>query len=250
MTHSRSDSAFPQKAAVIAGVGPGLGFSISLAFAEAGWTPVLVARNTDRLDVLVGRLKAREFHALSYSADLRNESEVRTLFNWVEENVGPTEVTVFNAGAQYRASIDGTGADMFEKVWRLSCYAGFLVGREAAKSMLPRGAGTIIFTGATASLRGAAEFSAFAAAKMGLRGLAQSMARELGPRGIHIASVIVDGLIDTPAIREKFSHQIGTMAPDALLSPYAVAQTYVAIHRQERSAWTHELDLRPYCEKF
>jgi NAD(P)-dependent dehydrogenase (short-subunit alcohol dehydrogenase family) len=175
---------------------------------------------------------------------------VAKLFDDVEAEIGPIEVAVFNTGANYRASILDTPADMFDKVWRLGCYAGFLVGREAARHMVPRGRGTILFTGATASVRGSAQFAAFASAKGGLRQVAQSMARELGPKGIHVASVIIDGMIDSQRVRERFPERVAQLPEDGMLKPADIAELYFEIHRQPRSAWTFEADLRPYAEKF
>jgi NAD(P)-dependent dehydrogenase (short-subunit alcohol dehydrogenase family) len=140
--------------------------------------------------------------------------------------------------------------DVFEKVWRLACFGAFVFGREAARHMVPHSAGTILFTGATASLRGGAQFAAFAAAKFGARAIAQSMARELGPKGIQVASVMIDGGIDMPAIRRRYEAAGKTVAPDLLLNPAAIAETYYQIHKQHRSAWTMETEVRPYCEPF
>jgi NAD(P)-dependent dehydrogenase (short-subunit alcohol dehydrogenase family) len=160
------------------------------------------------------------------------------------------EVAVFNAGANFRASILDTPADMFEKVWRLGCYAGFLFGREAARRMAPRGKGTILFTGATASMRGSAQFAAFAAAKGGLRQLAQSMARELGPKNIHVAHVVIDGVIDNRRSRSRLAEHVKSLPDDGLLATDAIAELFWQIHAQPRSAWTFEADLRPWVEKF
>jgi len=159
-------------------------------------------------------------------------------------------VAVFNTGSNFRASILDTPADMFEKVWRLGCYAGFLVGREAARHMVPRGQGTILFTGATASLRGSSQFAAFAAATGGVRQVAQSMARELGPQGIHVASVIVDGMIDSQRERERFPERVAQLPEDGMLKPADIAEVYWQLAHQPRSAWTFEIDLRPWAEKF
>jgi NAD(P)-dependent dehydrogenase (short-subunit alcohol dehydrogenase family) len=139
---------------------------------------------------------------------------------------------------------------MFEKVWRLGCYAGFLFGREAARRMAPRGKGTILFTGATASVRGGAQFAAFAAAKNGLRAVAQSMARELGPKNIHVAHVVIDGMIDSAATRARFPERVKDLGPDAMLATDAIAELYHQLHAQPRAAWTFEADLRPWAEKF
>lgn len=236
--------------ALVAGVGDGLGGAVARRFAQAGHPTVLVARNAGRLARIAAAIEAAGGRGIAYAADLRDEAAVARLFDDVEAEIGPIEVAVFNTGANYRASILDTPAEMFEKVWRLGCYAGFLVGREAARHMVPRGRGTILFTGATASLRGAAHFAAFAAAKGGVRQVAQSMARELGPRGIHVASVIVDGMIDSARVRERFPERIAELPEDGMLKPDDIAEIYFAIHRQPRSAWTFEADVRPYAERF
>jgi NAD(P)-dependent dehydrogenase (short-subunit alcohol dehydrogenase family) len=206
---------------LVGGAGEGLGAALGRRFAAGGLEVVLSSRSRND----------------EGKADLRNEEEVVALFDRVEKR-GPLEVAIFNAGANFRASILDTPAEMFEKVWRLGCYAGFLFGREAAKRMLARGRGTILFTGATASLRGSAHFAAFAAAKGGLRQVAQSMARELGPKNIHVAHVVIDGVIARKQPEE------GMLATDA------IAELYWQIHAQPRSAWTFEADLRPSAEKF
>ena len=172
------------------------------------------------------------------------------LFEKIETEIGPIEVAVFNIGANVNFGIVETTAQVYRKVWEMAAFAGFLTGREAAKRMVPRGSGTIIFTGATASLRGGAGFSAFAGAKHALRALAQSMARELGPKNIHVAHVVIDGAIDTNFIRGLMPDVDQKRADDAILSPDAIAENYVMLHRQKRSAWTHELDLRPWMEKW
>ncbi len=236
--------------ALVAGVGEGLGGAIARRFARGGHPTVLVARNADRLARIAAGIEAAGGRGIAYVADLREESAVAKLFDDVEAEIGPIDVAVFNTGANYRASILDTPADMFEKVWRLGCFAGFLVGREAARHMVPRGQGTIIFTGATASLRGTAQFAAFAAAKGGVRQVAQAMARELGPQGIHIASVIIDGMIDSPRVRERFAERITQLPPDGMLKPDDIAETYWQLHRQPRDAWTFEVDLRPWAERF
>ena len=236
--------------ALVAGVGEGLGGAIARRFARGGHPTVLVARSADRLARIAGGIEAAGGRGIAYVADLREESAVAKLFDDVEAEIGPIDVAVFNTGANYRASILDTPADMFEKVWRLGCYAGFLVGREAARHMVPRGQGSIIFTGATASLRGAAQFAAFAAAKGGVRQVAQAMARELGPQGIHVASVIIDGMIDSPRVRERFPERAAQLPPDGMLKPDDIAETYWQLHRQPRDAWTFEVDLRPWAEPF
>jgi NAD(P)-dependent dehydrogenase (short-subunit alcohol dehydrogenase family) len=236
--------------ALVAGVGEGLGGAVARRFARGGHPTVLVARTGDRLGRIAREIEAAGGRGIAYVADLREESAVTKLFDDVEAEIGPVDVAVFNTGANFRASILDTPSDMFEKVWRLGCYAGFLVGREAARHMVPRGRGTILFTGATASLRGAAQFAAFAAAKGGVRQVAQSMARELGPKGIHVASVIIDGMIDSQRVRERFPERVAQLPADGMLKPDDIAETYWQLHQQPRDTWTFEVDLRPWAEKF
>jgi NAD(P)-dependent dehydrogenase (short-subunit alcohol dehydrogenase family) len=236
--------------ALIAGAGEGLGAAIARRFAQSGFLTVLVARSLERLEHIASDIEKHGGRGIAYCADLSEEQAVSKLFDDVEAQIGPVSVAVFNAGASYRASILDTPAESFEQIWRLGCYAGFLVGREAARHMVPRGRGTIIFTGATASLRGAAQFAAFAAAKGALRQVAQSMARELGPRGIHVASVIIDGIIDTPRARERFPERVTQVGDHGLLKPDEIAEAYFQLHSQPRSAWSAEIDLRPAVERF
>ena len=217
--------------ALVGGAGEGLGAALGRRFAAGGYEAVLSSRTSGE------------------RADLRNEDEVIALFDRLEARA-PVEVAIFNAGANFRASILDTPAEMFEKVWRLGCYAGFLFGREAARRMAPRGKGTIVFTGATASVRGAAQFAAFAAAKGGLRQVAQSMARELGARNIHVAHVVIDGMIDNRRTRERMAERVKELPADGMLATDAIAELYWQLHAQPRSAWTFEADLRPWAEKF
>jgi len=238
------------KIALIAGVGEGLGGAIARRFARGGFATALVARSAERLTRIAEEIESGGGRGVAYVADLREETAVTKLFEDVEKELGPISVAVFNAGAFYRASILDTPADMFEKVWRLSCYAGFLVGREAARHMTPRGHGSVIFSGATASLRGGSHFAAFAAAKGALRQMAQSMARELGPKGIHVASVIIDGAIDNAVTRERLAERMAQLPAGGALKPEHIAETYWQLHHQPRDAWSLELDLRPAVEKF
>ena len=236
---------------LVAGVGGGLGFGICQRFAAAGYDVAMVSRKQERLEPLAERINEEGGgRAHVCPADIRDEDTVEELFDRVEAEHGPIAAAVFNTGAQYRKAFLEITPDLFEKVWRLGCYAGFLVGRAAARRMLPRGAGSILFTGATASIRGSAEFAAFAASKSGLRAMAQSMARELGPQGIHVAHVVVDGLIDSPVIRERFAEVIASLPEDGALSPEAIGQAYVDLHHQHRSAWSFEIDVRPWSENF
>ena len=236
--------------AVIAGAGEGLGFGIARRFAAAGHTVALVARKADRLGRMAAEIEATGGRTVAVPADIRREDEVSRLFEHIEAAHGPIEVAVYNPGAQFRAPLLDTPAEMFEKVWRLSCYGGFLFGRDAARVMLSRGRGTILFMGAAASLRGGAEFAAFASAKSGPRMIAQSMAREFGVQGLHVAHVVVDGMIDTAAVRARFPEAVADVPEEGLLAPDAIGEVYVQIHRQARSAWTFEVDMRPWSERF
>jgi NAD(P)-dependent dehydrogenase (short-subunit alcohol dehydrogenase family) len=240
----------PTGAAIIGGVGEGLGFALSTRFARAGYPVVMLARTQEKLDRFADKIRGEGGVATGLFTDVRDEKQVVAAFEQATRLHGPIVVAIFNAGANHRQPLLEITGDMFEKVWRLACFGGFVFGREAARHMVPRGAGTILFTGATASLRGGAQFAAFAAAKSGVRAIAQSMARELGPKGIHVASVIIDGGIDMPAIHRRYEAAGRTAQPDRLLNPDAIAEAYFQIHSQHRSAWTLEADLRPYSETF
>jgi NAD(P)-dependent dehydrogenase (short-subunit alcohol dehydrogenase family) len=235
---------------LIVGVGDGLGSAIARAFAADGFTVCMTrrARHLEQLEALAEEIRGAGGAAHAYGVDAREEEEVVELFARVEREVGPLEVVVFNIGASVRFGIRETTARVFTKVWEMACFAGFLAGREAAKAMVPRGQGTILFTGATASVRGRDGFSAFAAAKHGLRAVAQSMARELGPEGIHVAHVVIDGAVDGVFIRENRDDVDALLERDEVLKPADIAANYVMLHHQPKSAWTHELDLRPWRE--
>ena len=239
----------PRPLALVAGVGDGLGKAVARRFARAGHRVVLVARNEERLQRIAGEISAGGGDAVVRPADLRIDDQIQALFDDAAA-LGRLDVAVFNAGAQHRQPFLEIEPVMFEKVWRLGCRAGFAVGQAAAKQMVEHGRGTILFTGATASMRGGAEFTAFAAAKAGLRSIAQSMARSLGPRGIHVCHVIVDGVIDMPAVHERFPDLIANLPEGGMLDTDAIAQTCYALHCQDRSAWTQEIDVRPWCEQF
>ena len=240
------------KAALIVGAGDATGGAIARAFAREGYTACVNrrARNVAQLDALVQSIRDEGYSAHAYPADARIEDEVQTMVDAIERDVGPIEVAVFNIGANVNFSVLETTAQVYRKVWEMAAFAGFLMGREVAKRMVERQSGTIIFTGATASLRGGRGFSAFSGAKGALRMLAQSMARELGPQNIHVAHVIIDGGIDTDFIRSIHPDFDSAKAADKVLLPDAIAQQYVALHKQHRSAWTHEMDLRPWAETF
>jgi NAD(P)-dependent dehydrogenase (short-subunit alcohol dehydrogenase family) len=239
-------------ACVIIGAGDDTGAAIARAFAREGMTACVVRRqrHADALEKLAQSIRDEGLKSVSLPTDARDEEAMIALFEKIETEIGPIEVAVFNIGANVNFGIVETTAQVYRKVWEMAAFAGFLTGREAAKRMVPRGSGTIIFTGATASLRGGAGFSAFAGAKHALRALAQSMARELGPKNIHVAHVVIDGAIDTNFIRGLMPDVDQKRADDAILSPDAIAENYVMLHRQTRTAWTHELDLRPWKEKW
>jgi NAD(P)-dependent dehydrogenase (short-subunit alcohol dehydrogenase family) len=197
---------------------------------------------------LIEQIREKGGRAVAFGLDARREDQMVSFFNQVEAEIGPVEVVVFNVGGNVRSPILETTAQKYFKVWEMCAMAGFLAGREAARVMLPRGRGTLLFTGATASLRGGVGFAAFAGGKAALRALAQSMARELGPKGLHVAHVIIDGLIDTAFAREHFAQRIAAVGPEGILNPEHIAEAYWWLHQQPRDAWTFELDLRPSVE--
>ncbi|WP_295539505.1 SDR family oxidoreductase [uncultured Pseudacidovorax sp.] len=246
----------PQPAALIVGAGDATGGAIARAFAREGYAACVTRRSADKLAPLVAQIQADGGTAHAFGSDARKEEEVVALVAQIEATIGPIEVMVFNIGANVPESILSETARKYFKVWEMACFSGFLNGREVAKRMvarpLPAGGqrGTILFTGATASLRGGVNFAAFSGAKMALRALAQSMARELGPQGVHVAHTIIDGAIDTEFIRSNFPERYARKADDGILNPEHIAQAYVMLHRQPRDAWTHELDLRPWIENF
>jgi len=240
----------PTKAALIVGAGDATGGAIARRFAREGFAACVTRRQLDKLQPLLERIRADGGSAHGFGSDARDEAQVAELVARIERDIAPIEVAVFNIGANVRFEVTETTERVYRKVWEMGALAGFLVGREVARVMAPRGRGTIVFTGATASLRGGAGFAAFAGAKHALRALAQSMARELGPQGIHVAHVVIDGAIDTAFIRQNFPERYALKDRDGILDPDAIAENYWLLHRQHRSAWTHELDLRPWLEKF
>ena len=239
-----------EKAVLVVGAGDAIGSAIMRAFAAKGYIVCGARRNGEKLDPLVQELRTLGKKAHCFSADARKEDDVTGLFAHIEKEIAPLDAVIFNVGANVPMKIIETDARKFMKIWEMACFAGFLTGREAAKAMLPRGRGSIIFTGATASVRGSSGYAAFASAKHGLRALAQSMARELGPENIHVAHVVIDAAVDTAWIREMIPDFDQKKAEDAVVDPDALAGNYVWLHEQDRSAWTHELDLRPWKEKW
>ena len=234
--------------ALVIGAGDATGGAIARRFAAAGLTACVVRRHGDKLEPLVRQIRDLGGRAVPFGADARKEDVMVDLVARIEADHGPIQVAVHNIGANVRFEIADTTARVYFKVWEMACFSGFLMGREVARAMAPRGQGTILFTGATASVRGGAGYAAFAGAKHGLRALAQSMARELGPRGIHVAHVVIDGAIDTAWIAENFPERHQLKDRDGILDPDEIAENYWLLHRQPRSAWSHELDLRPWLE--
>ncbi|MCE9659165.1 MAG: SDR family oxidoreductase [Burkholderiales bacterium] len=237
-----------RKSVLVIGAGDSTGGAIARRFAREGFVACVTRRTADKLEPLVAAIREAGGEAHGFASDARKEVDMETLVAYVDREIAPIEVAVFNVGANVRFSVTETTERVYRKVWEMGALGGFLMGREVAKAMLSRGHGTIIFTGATASLRGGAGFAAFAGAKHALRALAQSMARELGPQGIHVAHVVIDGAIDTPFIAENFPERYAKKAEGGILSPDAIAENYWNLHRQAKTAWTHELDLRPWSE--
>jgi NAD(P)-dependent dehydrogenase (short-subunit alcohol dehydrogenase family) len=235
------ESDMTAEVAIVVGVGPGLGSSLVRCFAREGMAVMAAARRaSERADLS----SVTGVHL--EDCDATSPGEVAKLFDQAERALGRPSLVVFNVGAYQRATVSETDPAEFERCWRVGCFSGFLVGREAAQRMIAAGQGTIIFTGATASLRGGAGFVNLASPKFGLRAVAQSMARELGPKGVHVAHVIIDGQIRSP----RYEQRLEERGPDSLLEPDEIARTYLMLHRQQRSAWTFELDLRPWVERF
>ena len=240
--------------AILVGAGDAIGAAVARRFAEGGYTVCICRREAAKSQGLVDELKAKGHSIHAFSVDARQEAEVQKLFAEVEQSIGPIEVCLFNAGSNVNKPLIETTEKLFFKAWELACYAGFLVGREAARVMVPRGRGTIFFTGATASLRGGQGFAAFSAAKFGLRGVAQAMARELGPKNIHVVHLIIDAGVDSEAIHQRMKAAKGIDAsdipPDSLTKTSSIAEAYWFAHQQKRDGWTHELDLRPSVENW
>lgn len=237
-------------AALVIGAGDATGGAIARRFAAGGLAACVTRRDVDKLAPLKSAIEAEGGVCHAFGSDARKEEQVVALIETIEQGIGPIEAMVFNIGANVPCSVLEESARKYFKIWEMACFSGFLSGREVAKRMVARGRGTIIFTGATASVRGGAGFAAFAGAKHALRALAQSMARELGPRGVHVAHSIIDGAIDTAFIRDNFPERYALKEQDGILKPESIAEAYWMLHRQPRDAWTHELDLRPWMEKF
>ncbi len=237
------------KTAVIVGAGAskGLGAALARRFAGEGLHVIIASRTAERVAALARSLRETGAAAETRQADATDEASVVALFAALP---GELEIAVYNAGVNVRAPLVETSAELFERLWRHNAFGGFLVGREAARRMTEAGRGTLILTGATASLRARPPFGAFAAGKAALRAVAQGFARECGPQGVHVAHVIIDGVIRGEAAESRLPEFVAAKGEDGLLEPDAIADAYWALHRQPRSAWTHELDLRPFKENF
>jgi NAD(P)-dependent dehydrogenase (short-subunit alcohol dehydrogenase family) len=238
--------------AIVIGVGApaGLGAALCRRFASEGLQVYAAARTREKLERVADQIASAGGSAVPVVVDTTVEEEVIRLFDTVEDRGGAPEIVVYNAGNNEFRPLLEMDAQFWERLWRLCCFGGFLAGREAARRMLPQGGGTLIFSGATASIRSRPPFTAFASAKAALRALAHGMAREFGPQGLHVGHVIIDGVIDGDRVNERFPQLKEQRGEDGMLSPEAIAAAYWGLHRQERSAWTLELDLRPYKESF
>lgn len=237
-----------QRVALVIGAGDSTGSAIAKRFAAEGMVACVTRRTADKLQPLVDSIHDAGGIAYAFGTDARKEEEVVALIDKIESEIGPIDVLVFNIGANVPSSILEETARKYFKIWEMACFAGFLNAREVAKRMVQRQRGTILFTGATAGLRGKENYAAFAGAKHALRALAQSMARELGPKNIHVAHIVVDGAIDTDFIRTNFPDRYALKDQDGILNPEHIAQNYWYLHSQPRDAWTFELDLRPWSE--
>jgi NAD(P)-dependent dehydrogenase (short-subunit alcohol dehydrogenase family) len=244
----------PRPTALIVGAGDFIGSAIAKRFAAGGYRVCMGRRNGDKLKPLADAIVAEGGEAHPFTLDARKEEQVVEVFRHIEEDIGPLEVVVYNPGGNVNFPIRETTTRVFSKVWEMACFGGFLCGREAAKYMAPREQGSIFFTGATASVRGGSGFAAFSSAKAGLRALAQAMARELGPLNIHVAHLIIDAGVDTAWVRsmiEKSRGVSGDEIPEGvLMKPASVAEAYWMLHSQTPDAWTHEMDLRPFGERW
>ena len=243
-----------QPVALVVGAGDYIGSAISRRFARGGYPVCMGRRNGDKLAPLAAEIEAAGGVAHPFTLDAREEEQVVDLFDRIEADIGPLEVVVFNPGGNVNFPIRDTTSRVFYKVWQMACFGGFLTAREAARVMVPRQKGTILFTGATASLRGGSGYAAFASAKFGLRALAQSLARELGKENIHVAHLVIDAGVDTAWVRGMIEKARGIDADeipeDTLMKPESIAEAYWAIHSQSRDGWTFEMDLRPYGESW
>ena len=234
------------KVALIVGAGPGLGGAVARRFALDGYYVCVARRKAESLQRLVQEIESSGGQAKAFGCDARKEDQVKHMVDTIESSIGAISFFCFNVGANVRFEVVDTTERVFRKVWEMACLAGFLCCREVAAYMKSRGKGTIIVTGATASLRGAAGYAAFGSAKAALRSFSQTLAREMAPLGIHVCHTIIDGAIDTPWVRKMWKDA----TEDDLMRPDAIADIYHSLHQQKRSAWSNEIDIRPYAEKW
>jgi NAD(P)-dependent dehydrogenase (short-subunit alcohol dehydrogenase family) len=240
--------------AVVIGAGDYIGAAIARKFADEGFIVFAGRRNGDQLAPLVAEAETRGARMVGHSLDARKEDQIIAFLQEAEQRA-PLEVCIFNVGANVNFPLVDTTERVFRKVWEMACYGGFLTAREAARLMTPRERGCIFFTGATASLRGGVGYAAFASAKFGLRAVAQSAARELGPKNIHVAHLVIDSGVDTAWVRDRIKEAEGEAAlnslePGRLMTPASVAETYWQLYQQPRDAWTFEQEIRPFGEKW
>ena len=236
---------------LIIGAGDYIGAAIARRFAEGGFLIVMGRRRGEKLGPLIAEIEAAGGNAQGFTWDARKEETAVKMFAHVENKIGPIDICVFNVGGNVYFPILETTERVFRKVWEMCAYAAFLSGREAAKYMVKRRKGSIFFTGATASVRGGFGYAAFASGKFALRGLAQSMARELGPQNVHVAHLIIDAGVNTEFVRDrlrKAGTNVDGLPPDTLMHPSSIAEAYWNLHHQKRDGWTHELDIRPFAE--
>jgi NAD(P)-dependent dehydrogenase (short-subunit alcohol dehydrogenase family) len=239
-----------KKVALVIGAGDATGGAIAKRFAREGYVACVTRRRKEKLKTLVAQIENAGGEAHAFGSDARVESQVTELFAHIENTIGPIEVMVFNVGGNVRFSVTDTTERVYRKVWEMTALAAFLNAKQAALAMLARERGSIFFTGATASMRGGAGFAAFAGGKHAVRALSQSLARELAPKGIHVAHLVIDGAIDTEFIATNFPERYALKDQQGILDPNAIADNYWHLHQQPRNAWTHEMDLRPWIEKF
>lgn len=238
---------------LLVGAGDAIGAAVAQRFADGGYKVVIARRDAAKSQDLVDELTTAARDVRAVSVDARQEADVQALFAKVENEIGPIDVCLYNAGSNVAKPLLETTEKLFFKAWELACYGGFLVGREAAKYMVPRGRGTILFTGATASVRGGKGFAAFSSAKFGLRAVAQSMARELGPKNVHVVHLLIDAGVDSEAIHQRMKAagvNVAEIPEDSLTKTASIAEAYWFAHQQKRDGWTHELDLRPSVENW
>ncbi len=240
------------RTAIVLGVGAGAGLGAALCrrFAREGLHVLVAGRTLAKLEGVAGEIRSSGGQATPCVADATRPGDVGRLFDAAEAAGGVPQLVAYNAGNNRLRPLLEMDDAFFEELWRLCCFGGFLTGREAARRMLPQGGGTLLFTGATASLRARPPFTAFASAKAALRALAHGMAREFGPQGLHVAHVIIDGMIDGDQLNRRFPELKESLGEDGMLAVEAIADAFWALHLQHRSAWTLEIDLRPWKEKF